>query len=425
MNKKIVIISYYWPPAGGPGVQRWLKFSKYLPKFNVEPIMFVPKNANYPIIDKSLLNYPNKDLKVIKRPIFEISKFFFLTKLFNKYRSGYIPKISGQTFFQKFLFFIRGNTFFPDMKIFWKKSSVKFLKKYLVENQIDTIITTGPPHSLHLIGYELKKKINIQWIADLRDPIARLNYLKRLNPTKRIISNHIRFRDNIIINADKVIVTSHSLRELYKKINSNIYTITNGFDKTSYISKLDNKFSISYVGSMYPERNSKVLWDQIEIIFEKFPNFKNDFKLNFIGNIDEKIKSNLKSRNFSGNIRFYGYISEEEAFKKMCSSHLLLMVEVDDNDSSLVIPAKIFNYLKSNRPILSIGPKNSDVEKIINEAKAGKYYLHDDKINISKTIEGYYKDFKRKTYNELNIKNINKYNVETLTKDLSKLILKK
>ena len=176
---------------------------------------------------------------------------------------------------------------------------------------------------------------------------------------------------------------------------------------------------------MYPERNSKVLWDQIEIIFEKFPNFKNDFKLNFIGNIDEKIKANLKSRNFSGNIRFYGYISEEEAFKKMCRSHLLLMVEVDDNDSSLVIPAKIFNYLKSNRPILSIGPKNSDVEKIISEAKAGKYHLHDDKINISKTIEGYYKDFKRKTYNELNIKNINKYNVETLTKDLSRLILKK
>ena len=94
----------------------------------------------------------------------------------------------------------------------------------------------------YLIGYELKKKINIQWIADLRDPIARLNYLKRLNPTKRIVSNHIRFRDNIIMNADKVIVTSHSLRELYKKINSNIYTITNGFDKTSYISKLDNKF---------------------------------------------------------------------------------------------------------------------------------------------------------------------------------------
>ena len=177
MKKKILIISYYWPPAGGPGVQRWLKFVKYLPEFNISPVLFVPKNANYPINDNSLKSEVSNDLEIIKLPIFELSNFFPRLKSLNSIRSGNISKNKNQSILQKIIFFIRGNLFIPDMKIFWKRNSVNFLENYILENNIETIVTTGPPHSLHLIGLELKKKLNIKWISDFRDPWVNLNYL--------------------------------------------------------------------------------------------------------------------------------------------------------------------------------------------------------------------------------------------------------
>ena len=151
MKKKILIISYYWPPAGGPGVQRWLKFAKYLPEFNMTPVLFVPENANYPIKDNSLNSEVSKDLEIIKLPIFELSNFFPRLKSLNSIRSGNILKNKNQSILQKIIFFIRGNLFIPDMKIFWKRNSVNFLENYISENNIETIVTTGPPHSLHLI----------------------------------------------------------------------------------------------------------------------------------------------------------------------------------------------------------------------------------------------------------------------------------
>ena len=179
--KRVLIISYYWPPSGGPGVQRWLKFVKYLPEYNIEPILFVPKNANYPLIDNSLADQVDTDLKVISHPITEISKFLPKFEFLKSARAGNISIPANQSFFQKVFFFIRGNLFIPDMKIFWKSSSVNFLSDYLPKNNIDTIITTGPPHSVHLIGLELKRKLNINWISDFRDPWVNLNYLNRFH----------------------------------------------------------------------------------------------------------------------------------------------------------------------------------------------------------------------------------------------------
>ena len=159
MDKKVLIISYYWPPAGGPGVQRWMKFVKYLPEYNIKPILYIPENPNYPIYDYSLNDEVSEKLEIIKNPITEISNIISNSKSLNLIRSGNIPNPKEQSLFQRLLFFIRGNLFIPDMKILWKNKSIDFIENYLSKTKIDVVITTGPPHSLHLIGYELKKRL--------------------------------------------------------------------------------------------------------------------------------------------------------------------------------------------------------------------------------------------------------------------------
>ena len=241
MERKVLIITYYWPPAGGPGVQRWLKFVKYLPKNNIEPILFIPKNPNYTTYDYSLNDEVSDQLKIIRHPITEISNFFPKYKSINSIRSGNISKPSKQSLFEKLLFFIRGNFVIPDMKVFWRNSSVKFLEKYLIENDIDTIITTGPPHSLHLIGLDLKNKINIKWIADFRDPWVNLNYLNRFHLFSSVKNFHKKLRNKVLNGADAVTVTSEKLKVLFDSISKDNFKISNGFDYNNSGRVLDVK----------------------------------------------------------------------------------------------------------------------------------------------------------------------------------------
>jgi len=417
----VLIISYYWPPSGGPGVQRWLKFVKYLPEFNIEPILFIPKNANYPLLDKSLSDDVNKDLKVIQFPITEISGFLPKFKFLNSVRSGNISKPHNQSLLQKLIFFIRGNLFIPDMKIFWKSSSVNFLSDYLPKNNIDTIITTGPPHSVHLIGLELKRKLNINWISDFRDPWVKLNYLNRFHLLPFSRKSHISLRNKVLINSNAVIVTSERLKDLFSNITSNIYKITNGFDYIIKENNLDNKFSISHIGSLYPERNPKFLWDSLEELFEG--SFKKDLQINFIGNTSEKIKKELSKRKFHNHVRFYDYVDYNRALELMCSSQALLMIEVNDEESSYAIPGKLFDYLNSKRPIISIGPNISEVSEILNNTNSGKFFNYHDKRNLKLYINQLYKSYKNGTNIISDKSKIDMFKRINLTKKLSEVIV--
>ena len=424
MKKKILIISYYWPPAGGPGVQRWLKFAKYLPEFNISPVLFVPENANYPINDNSLKSEVSKDLEIIKLPIFELSNFFPSLKSLNSIRSGNISKNKNQSILQKVVFFIRGNFFIPDMKIFWKRNSVNFLKNYLSENNIETIITTGPPHSIHLIGLELKRKLNINWISDFRDPWVNLNYLNRFHLLPFVKEYHKNLRDKVINNSDAVIVTSKRLKDLYSKINSSIFQVTNGYDYNKPVIKLDKKFSISHVGSLYNERNPEFLWDIIDELSENLQGFKKDLQINLIGNNNKKIKQNLSKRVFNDCVVCYDYVEHKKAIEFMCSSQVLLMLEVDDDESSYAIPGKLFDYLNSNRPIISIGPEQSEVREILSNTGSGKFFNYKDYNSLKLYIEKLYENYVNNLSISDNNYNIDNYNRKNLTSKLVEVINK-
>ena len=400
-----------------------MKFVKYLPEYNIKPILYIPENPNYPIYDYSLNDEVSEKLEIIKNPITEISNIISNSKSLNLIRSGNIPNPKEQSLFQRLLFFIRGNLFIPDMKILWKNKSIDFIENYLSKTKIDVVITTGPPHSLHLIGYELKKRLNIKWISDFRDPWVNLNYLNRFHLLPSVKRRHKQLRDKVLINSNSVIVTSEKLKKLYKEIAPNIFKITNGYDYEYSTVNIDSKFSISHIGSLYPERNPKYLWDIIDEICINNEEFRSNLQINFIGNTSEKIIKYLSNKTFKSCVKFFDYVDYKRAIELMCSSQILLMVEVNDNDSSYAIPGKLFDYLNSKRPIIAIGPDRSEVNQILYDTNAGKFFNYNESINLKLHIENLYNQYEMGSIS-YDAKNISIYRRKNLTEELSKIINK-
>ena len=418
MSKKVLIITYYWPPAGGPGVQRWLKLSNYLLENNVKPIIYTPSNPKYPSIDESLLKDVNSEIEVIKQPIFEP-----FGNLFSKIRKKGIPKKKDQSIFDKFLIYLRGNLFIPDSRIFWVNSSVDFLSKYILENNIESIITTGPPHSLHLIGLKLKSILNISWYADFRDPWTKINYHKELKLSLRSKKKHLELESKVLNSCDRIIVTSNKLLKEYNKIaKTPISLITNGFDYQKLQLELDEEFSITHIGRLLPERNPKILWNALKELCIINKNFKNNLKINFIGNISENLRNEMKTNDLENSVVYHNYIKYNDTIPYLIKSQILLLIESDDNESSYAIPAKIFEYINSGRPIIAIGPKDSEIKQIIDETKSGKYFLYSEYDELLSYLSNSYYKYESKNLYSTSI-NIDKYHRKNLAKKLSQIIL--
>lgn len=426
MHKKVLIIAYYWPPAGGPGVQRWLKFVKYLPDFNINPIVFVPKNANYPIVDESLKNEISKELTIVKHPIKEPYKFakLFSKKNTNTISKGIINERKKQSFLEKLMLFVRGNFFIPDARVGWVNSSVRLLSKYIIENNIDIIITTGPPHSLHLIGLKLKQKLQVKWLADFRDPWTTIGYHKQLKLTKGAQKKHKKLEKVVLNTADKIIVTSFTTKETFKTLTSKpIEVVTNGYDDEieAKPSLLDKKFTIAHIGSFLSKRNPEILWRVFSELLEEETGFKNDFQLNLVGLVSENVLQSIKDYNLIDYLNEEGYVSHKESIDFQKKSQLLLLVEIDSEDTKCIIPGKLFEYMVSNRPIIAIGPENSDVSKIIAETNAGAYFSYLDYQLLKNTIKTHYRAYKANNL-IVNPIGLQKYHRKQLTKSLSQLI---
>ena len=419
--KKVLIVTYYWPPAGGPGVQRWLKFANNLPNYDIKPYVLTAKEPNYAIIDRSLENEISSKINVISCPIFEISDFLPFKNYFNSFRTGNINQISDQSFFEKILFFLRGNLFIPDLKIFWRKKAFQFLKKFLQKNQIDTIITTGPPHSVHLIGLDIKREFDINWIADFRDPWIMLNSNIKFHFLSQTRNKHLKFRNMVLQNANKVIVTSEKLKNYYNKLTSNVVKITNGYERTNIKYDLDKNFTITHVGSLYPDRNPEILWEVLENMYANIKGFERHFKLQLIGSIGKKIEKRLNISKFAKCVTYRGYISEKDTHSYIFSSQLLLLVESNENVMSYVIPAKFFNYLYSKRPIIAFGPPDSEVEQIMNNLKFGNYFTYDKKELLYNYLRECYSKFLKNELKEGQFLT-EKYDRLNLTKKLANLI---
>ncbi len=423
--KKILIITYYWPPAGGPGVQRWLKFVKYLPDFGIQPVVYIPENPTYPIVDENLGSEVSDKAIILKQKIFEpyqLASFLSKNKT-KKMNSGIIPNQKKQSFLDKVFLWIRGNLFIPDARFFWVKPSVAYLEKYILENNIDTIVTSGPPHSLHLIGLDLKKKLNLKWFADFRDPWTTIGYHKSLRLSDFAAKKHKQLESEVLNTADTIIVTSKSTKKEFEVLTTQpIAVITNGYDVEKVEKQsLDSKFSLAHIGSFLSARNPKLLWEALVELINEIPEFKKHLELKLIGAVSQEVLDTIAAFGLNDYVNNLGYVSHEEAIAHQRKSQVLLLIEIDSEETKSIIPGKLFEYMVSNRPIIAIGPKDSDFAEIITSTNTGVFFEYTEKERLKNTIVTYYNQFLEGKLQSHGV-GLQKYSRKNLTEQLVQLL---
>lgn len=424
-SEKLLIITYYWPPAGGPGVQRWLKFVKYLPDFGVQPIVYIPENPTYPIVDENLIKEVSDKAIIIKQKIFEpyqLASFLSKNKT-KKMNSGIIPNQKKQSFLDKVFLWIRGNLFIPDARFFWVKPSVVFLEKYIIENNIDTIVTSGPPHSLHLIGLELKKKLNVRWFADFRDPWTTIGYHKSLRLSSTATQKHKELESQVLNTADTIIVTSKTTKTEFQALTTKpIAVITNGFDIEKVEKQtLDTKFSLAHIGSFLSARNPKLLWESLVELIAEIPDFKSHLEIKLIGAVSQEVLDSIGDFGLKNCLNNLGYVSHQEAIAHQRKSQVLLLIEIDSEETKSIIPGKLFEYMVSNRPIIAIGPNGSDFAEIITDTNTGVFFDYSEKVKLKKLILDFYNQYQEGKLQSHGV-GLQKYSRKDLTGQLVQLL---
>ncbi|VXD10661.1 conserved hypothetical protein [Marinoscillum sp. 108] len=383
-NRRILIVTYYWPPSGGVGVQRWLHFARNLKEMGWEPIVYTPENAQFDIRDESLLE-DCKNISVIRRKIWE--PFTLLHQLTgnrnrNAIKQGSALEKSDKSWKEQLIIWIRGNLFIPDPRLFWVRPSVRFLKKVILEKEIETIITTGPPHSMHLIGLGIKTGLpQVQWLADFRDPWSDWDLLDKLKVGRLAKFFHRWLENKVLRRANKILVTSSGTANLmFKKHNITAEVITNGINETyDYLGKptsLAGKFVIGYFGMLNEVRNPKVFWQALEELCEEDSTFLNSLEIRIGGIISESVSDELQGYKFAENIKFMGYLPHGSLFEEYTECDLLLLLQNKSENSKFLIPAKFFEYLVAGRPILGLGEVPSDLSELFSNRQIGVFLSH-------------------------------------------------
>jgi len=418
---KALIITYYWPPAGGSGVQRWLYFVKYLHEFGIEPIVFTADNPNYPIIDKDLANNIPPQTEIIHQRIWEPNSL--LGKKNKKTAAGFLQQNPSKI--QKLTQYIRANYFIPDARKFWISPSVRKLKKYLKQHPVDWIITTGPPHSVHLIGQKLKKQTNTKWLADFRDPWTEIDYFHQLPLTKKSLKKHHFLEQKILSNADLVTVVGNVMHEKYAAINPNCAVISNGFDDNGVGEKtdLDSLFTLTHIGMLNADRNPSIFWKTISEIVDENQEFASKLKINLIGKIADEVKESIRKYDIEKYISYTNYIPHNSVLKHQKKSQVLLLFINQVPYAKGIITGKVFEYLQAQRPILALAPIDGDLATIINKSKSGKVIAFDDLVSLKSTILSYFELYLKDNL-QVASKNISIYHRKNLTEQLAELLKK-
>ena len=398
--KKVLIITYYWPPSGGGGVMRWLKMSKFLPELGWQPIIYTPENPDPSVIDESLLKEIHPEIIELKTPIWEPYDFYRKItgkKSGEKFKSGYISEASEGNWKSKLSVFIRGNFLIPDPRKFWIKPSIKYLSKYLKENPVDLIISTGPPHSMHIIALGLKNKFDIPWIADFRDPWTDIDFYHKLKLTRWADKKHKNLEKKVLAAADHVVTVSPGCAADIEKIaHRKIEVINNGFDPTDYdfeIPELDKSFTISHFGAFNKDRNPATLWKVLGELASSNLDFKKLLRINLIGQTDQSVISDIEKNNLKENLIVIDHLPHRDGLIELSKSQVLLLPLNDAPNVKGILPGKMYEYMALRRPILALGPTDADYAKILRETNAGISLDFNDEQGIKNTLLNYFQLF--------------------------------
>jgi glycosyltransferase involved in cell wall biosynthesis len=427
--KRVLIITYYWPPAGGAGVQRWLKFTKYLAKFGWEPIIYTAENGEMPVIDDSLQKDIPPGTKILKTKIWEPYSFyktFIGRKKDDKINASFLSENKKPSLTEKISVWIRGNFFIPDARKFWIKPSVKFLNEFLKNNPVDAVISSGPPHSMHLIALGVKKQFpTIKWIADFRDPWSEIDFYEELMLSQRSDEKHKKLELEVLRNADAVLSIGEGMNEGLKKIESQhpekFKVITNGYDEEDVYSgpiEKDKKFSIAHIGTLVKSRNPESLWRVLKEIVAENPAFREQLEIKLVGKVDINVRESIYNNGLKPYVRKIEYLPHSEVIKEQQRTRVLLLLVNQTKNAKSILTGKIFEYLASGAPILAIGPTDGDVAAILKETNSGLISNFNDQRKLKENI---LELFNGKTF-EVNKQAIKKYSRYELTRQLSELL---
>ena len=398
--KRVLIISYYWPPTGGSGVQRWVKFAKYLPLEGWQPVIYTPENPEQLAIDESLAAEIPADAEIVKTRIVEPYEIYkkLLRKSGHSKEAVEVNPVNAQnkSFLQRAAMWVRGNLFRPDPRCLWIGPSVRFLKKYLEEHPVDLIVSTGPPQSMHLIGRRLALATGIPWIADFRDPWTKIFYFKHLSMTRATEKWHKKMEKKVLDDATVVVAVSPLVQQEFQAMTQTpVELITNGFDECDFDAKGSHKaeggpdqdFCITHTGLFAADGNPTVLW---EVLAEKYCSdgaFHKALKINLIGKTDDSILAALDTVGLSEAVNNIGYLPHSEAVEQQRNASLLILPLRKEPEYKAVLPGKLFEYLASRRPVLGIGQPDGAMAMILKQTQTGTVIDWEDRDAIKQFID--------------------------------------
>lgn len=435
--KRVLIITYYWPPSGGSGVQRWVKFAKYLPKEGWQPVIYTPENPELTTIDKTLAEEIPPEAEIVKTHIFE--PYGIYRKLMGKGSSTDLKALTSagsdgnevnpvnggkKSWKQKLSLYIRGNFFIPDPRIMWVRPSVKFLKSYLRKHPVDAIVSTGPPQSMHLIGLELSKATGLPWLADFRDPWTKIFYFKHLELTHRSEAKHQALEKKVVDGATRVIAVSPMVKKDFEAITSTpVELITNGFDEEDFNDpfEADDYFNITHTGLFASDGDPEILWKVLAAKCQEDQEFRKLLRIRLVGKTDQEIVNSIEAAGLGPNLVNLGYQSHEVAVREQRNASVLILPLRKEPEYEAVLPGKLFEYLASRRPILGIGQTDGAMAQVVRNTGSGIVYDWNDEQKIRRWVDFSWEEFKNHELLD-NATDISMYSRRRLTKRLASLL---
>lgn len=401
-TKTAILFTYYWPPASGPGVQRWLKFVKFLPQYGWDVIIVTPKNGSYPNTDPSLLeDIPENTLIEKTRTLEPFRLFNILSGNSDKGKTSTVgmSEIKGsQTFIKRIAASVRGNIFIPDARMGWVPFATLRGKKILKQHPVDLIITTGPPHSTHLVGHKLSQKYDLPWVTDFRDPWTSIYYNKFLPRTKWSKRKDRELESRILMTANSTLAVSNGIRQELESRAQNIHVIPNGYDREDFTGlgnrKKRDHFKLSYIGNLKGNQNCEAIWKAIQDLRTENEAFRNAFKLSFTGNIHDEVLQSFKEFEIDDVTEILPFVEHQEAVKRMYESDALLFPIPQAENNEQIITGKIFEYLASQNPLLSVGPVDGDAAHLLADCGRSAMLDYEDEAGIKKRLLSLFEEWK-------------------------------
>lgn len=392
--KRLLVITYYWPPTGGSGVQRWVKFCKYLPQYGWQPVVYTPENPERLAYDESLLKDVPECAEIIRTRISEPYAAYRRLIGGKAGRSEVNPVSGGEkTAVQRLSLWVRGNFFVPDPRVSWVRPSVRYLKGYLKEHPVDAVVTTGPPQSMHLIGLGLKKALGLKWIADFRDPWTEMFYYKHLELGRRADHRHHELERQVLDAADMVIAVTPYVRDDFAvRTKTPVALITNGFDEDDFAGVRpavhEGKFTIVHTGLFAADGNPLNLWDVLAEKCGNDPEFASKLQIRLAGKTDSEVTEAIRARGLGDNLVDLGYLPHDEVVAEQMGADILILPLRREPEYAKVLPGKIFEYLAAGRPVLGIGQEDGAAAEVLKDSGAGRMFGWDRRDGLMEFICG-------------------------------------